>query len=88
MPGLRDFRSRRLVGFRRLSRGDRRRYRSLSSGAGFCLSFARAGLQVFGRRFAAWECVFSALKQQLEPSQQRELAAALPEEVDAWFLSA
>ena len=33
-------------------------------------------------------CVFSALKRQLEPSQQRELAAALPEEVDAWFLSA
>ncbi len=33
-------------------------------------------------------CVFSALKRQLEPSQQRELAAALPEEVDTWFLSA
>ncbi len=33
-------------------------------------------------------CVFSVLKRQLEPSQQRELAAALPEEVDAWFLSA
>ena len=33
-------------------------------------------------------CVFSVLKRQLEPSQQRELAAALPEVVDAWFLNA
>jgi uncharacterized protein (DUF2267 family) len=33
-------------------------------------------------------CVFSALKRQLEPSQQQELAAVLPEEVDAWFLNA
>ncbi len=33
-------------------------------------------------------CVFSALKRQLEPAQQRELAAALPEEVDGWFLNA
>ena len=33
-------------------------------------------------------CVFSAMKRQLEPGQQRELAATLPEEVDAWFLNA
>jgi uncharacterized protein (DUF2267 family) len=33
-------------------------------------------------------CVFSVLKRQLEPSQQQELAAVLPEEVDAWFLNA
>ena len=33
-------------------------------------------------------CVFSALKRQLEPAQQRELAAALPEEVDGWFRNA
>ncbi len=33
-------------------------------------------------------CVFSALKRQLEPGQQQELAAALPDEVDGWFLNA
>lgn len=33
-------------------------------------------------------CVFSALKRQLGPGQQRELAAALPDEVDGWFLNA
>ncbi len=33
-------------------------------------------------------CVFSVLKRQLEPSQQQELAAVLPEEVDVWFLNA
>jgi uncharacterized protein (DUF2267 family) len=33
-------------------------------------------------------CVFSAVKRRLEPGQQQELAAALPEEIDAWFLSA
>jgi uncharacterized protein (DUF2267 family) len=33
-------------------------------------------------------CVFSAMKRQLEPGQQQELAATLPEEVDAWFLNA
>lgn len=33
-------------------------------------------------------CVFSVLKRQLEPKQQQELAGVLPEEVDAWFLSA
>ena len=33
-------------------------------------------------------CLFSALKRQLEPSQRQELAAVLPEEVDAWFLNA
>lgn len=33
-------------------------------------------------------CVFAALKRQLGPGQQRELAAALPDEVDAWFLNA
>jgi len=33
-------------------------------------------------------CVFSALKRQLEPSQLRELAAALPDEVNGWFLNA
>jgi uncharacterized protein (DUF2267 family) len=33
-------------------------------------------------------CVFSALKRQLEPEQQRELASVLPERVDAWFLNA
>lgn len=33
-------------------------------------------------------CVFSALKRQLEPNQQHELAAVLPEEVDGWFRNA
>ena len=33
-------------------------------------------------------CVFSAVKRQLKPDQSRELAAALPENVDAWFSNA
>jgi uncharacterized protein (DUF2267 family) len=33
-------------------------------------------------------CVFSALKRQLAPDQQREIAEVLPQEVDAWFLNA
>ncbi len=33
-------------------------------------------------------CVFSVLKRQLAPDQQREIAQVLPQEVDAWFLNA
>ena len=33
-------------------------------------------------------CVFSALKRRLEPAQQRELVAVLPEDVGGWFLEA
>jgi uncharacterized protein (DUF2267 family) len=33
-------------------------------------------------------CVFSVLKGQLSPDQQREIAEVLPQEVDAWFLDA
>jgi len=33
-------------------------------------------------------CVFSAFKRRLEPAQQRELVAFLPEEVAGWFLEA
>lgn len=34
------------------------------------------------------QCVFSVLKRQMQSDQQRELAAFLPDEVSAWFLSA
>jgi uncharacterized protein (DUF2267 family) len=34
------------------------------------------------------QCVFSAIKQQLEPDHQQELGSVLPAEVDAWFLNA
>jgi uncharacterized protein (DUF2267 family) len=34
------------------------------------------------------QCVFFVLKGQMESDQQRQLAAVLPDEVSAWFLSA
>ena len=34
------------------------------------------------------QCVFSAIKRQLEPDQQQALGSVLPAEVDAWFLNA
>ena len=34
------------------------------------------------------QCVFSVLKRRIEPDQQRELAAVLPDEVNTWFLDA
>jgi uncharacterized protein (DUF2267 family) len=33
-------------------------------------------------------CVFAAIKARLEPDEQRDLAAVLPDEVDAWFREA
>ena len=33
-------------------------------------------------------CVFSVLKRRLQPDQQRELVALLPEEVGGWFVEA
>jgi uncharacterized protein (DUF2267 family) len=33
-------------------------------------------------------CVFAAIKSRLDPDEQRELASALPEEVDEWFREA
>lgn len=34
------------------------------------------------------QCVFSVLKLQMQSEQQQQLAASLPDEVSAWFLSA